>query len=208
MYLPTPGCGSYQFCAGPWHKPGLPPSRSAWCCCLHTRASPRSPPAHCLTSRTSAGGSTKAAEVRTSLREDNSWLSPAVFPVLISTSVSSRERLQHQNTLSLPTDLLSPGCTASMYQVSMPYTAASTMSIIMDRPRLKSSPSTGDWLMVLHWIPTPATSYSAKYLEPRPKAVVDIRDCRRAALISYRGNTTGSRSRESEILQRCTSQRR
>lgn len=65
-----------------------------------------------------------------------------------------------------------------MYQVSTPYTLASMMSIIMDRPRLKSSPSTGDWLMVRHWIPTPATSYRAKYLDPRPNAVVDIRDWR------------------------------
>lgn len=72
-----------------------------------------------------------------------------------------------------------PGCTASMYQVNTPYTAASMISIIMERPRLKSSPSTGDWLIVLHWMPTPATSYSAKYLEPRPKAVVDIRDWER-----------------------------
>lgn len=32
--------------------------------------------------------------------------------------------------------------------------------------------------MVRHWMPTPATSYRAKYLEPRPKAVVDIKDCR------------------------------
>lgn len=33
--------------------------------------------------------------------------------------------------------------------------------------------------MVRHWMPTPATSYNAKYLEPRPKAVVDIRDWKR-----------------------------
>lgn len=70
-----------------------------------------------------------------------------------------------------------PGCTASIYQVSTPYTTASTISIIMDSRRLKSSPSTGDWLKVCHWMPTPATSYSAKYLEPSPKAVVDMRDC-------------------------------
>lgn len=66
-----------------------------------------------------------------------------------------------------------------MYQVSTPYTVASMISIIMDNRRLKSSPSTGDWLMVRHWMPTPATSYKAKYFEPRPKAVVDIRDCRK-----------------------------
>ena len=65
-----------------------------------------------------------------------------------------------------------------MYQVSTPYRQASTISIIMDRPRLKSSPSTGDWRMVFHWMPTPDTSYRAKYLEPRPNAVVDIRDWR------------------------------
>lgn len=70
-----------------------------------------------------------------------------------------------------------PGCTASMYHVSTPYTMASTISIIIDSRRLKSSPSTGDWLKVCHWIPTPATSYSAKYLEPNPKAVVDMKDC-------------------------------
>lgn len=63
-----------------------------------------------------------------------------------------------------------------MYQVNTAYTPASMISIIMERLRLKSSPSTGDWLMVRHWMPTPATSYRAKYLEPRPKAVVDIRD--------------------------------
>lgn len=72
-----------------------------------------------------------------------------------------------------------------MYQVSTPYTAASMMSIIMDRPRLKSSPSTGDWLMVRHWMPTPATSYRAKYFEPRPKAVVDIRDWERQKKQEY-----------------------
>ncbi len=52
------------------------------------------------------------------------------------------------------------------------------VSIIIDSRRLKSSPSTGDWLIVRHWIPTPATSYRAKYLDPRPNAVVDIKDCR------------------------------
>lgn len=50
------------------------------------------------------------------------------------------------------------------------------INIIMERRRLKSSPSTGDWLKVCHWMPTPATSYRAKYLEPSPKAVVDMRD--------------------------------
>jgi len=79
----------------------------------------------------------------------------------------------------MPHRLHVPGCTASMYHVSTPYTTASTISIIMDSRRLKSSPSTGDWLKVCHWMPTPATSYSAKYLEPSPKAVVDMRDCER-----------------------------
>lgn len=55
---------------------------------------------------------------------------------------------------------------------------ASMVSMTIDSRRLKSSPSTGDWLRVRHWIPTPATSYRAKYLDPRPNAVVDIKDCR------------------------------
>lgn len=171
-------------------------------------ANPTFQHAHCWTNRTSAEGSTTGEEGHTFLKESETPICslkilkgrPAptlqlskLLNVKIGQSVQHGSSIKSIVRSSCTQSFVKrswgwaevcyiqsiPGCTASMYQVSTPYTAASMMSIIMERPRLKSSPSTGDWLIVLHWMPTPATSYSAKYLEPRPNAVVDIRDWKR-----------------------------
>lgn len=65
-----------------------------------------------------------------------------------------------------------------MYQVRMPYRIESTYISPMVVRRLKSSSSSGLETRLLHWIPTPCSSNSAKYSQPKPKATGDRRLCR------------------------------
>lgn len=79
-----------------------------------------------------------------------------------------------------------------MYQVRMPYRIESTYIRPMVVRRLKSSSSSGLETRLLHWIPTPCSSNSAKYSQPKPKATGDRRLCRGVGVVNLPGSCNQS----------------